>query len=1098
MKFKICIFFFWLVYLNCLGQQAGKLKHVGSFEWVRKGIIRDSQPLPLKVYKRKLDTKRFPMKPQVIKSREITLVERKLPKKLLMPSVRKVSFNGEPLVLKEKILATRFRFKDVSEYNLTYTDWAHGFVSDDVLSITEDGQHNIWFATSNRGLVKFDGLNYYLYVSKSGALSSSLTGVCYQAKIGLWVSSNNGICLIRNDSVFTPSFAGLENSNINADRVTLDGKEGVWVLTRNQGVIRIKEGRTMQHFDSESGLESNFVLAAHEDKTGNLWFGCKKLVRVDKSLQIIEYSVEKDNFVENQILRLLEDEDGLWVGTFCNGVLNIKDNKVKQYSLSEKFTGRVFDICKARAGHWFAFYGLGLCYLGKDKSFIITDKDGLCGNAPFNLFVDSYENIWNACVGDGICRLNNSPIIPDPKLPEYLGHTSTTRKDPQGRLWHLINGKRMVVQLDNEMEGYTNVSQKPIPSIMHFMDAAFLKDGSFWVATYANGIAYCDKKNFTFYHYSDLPDDMVVVETEIGSDGTVWFNATTFGLIYFKRNQLFRIDYKNPLLHIGGMVLDTYSNGSVLIGSDKGLQKINSDTVFDLKLRKGKLDFGPVCFFTTDQGQKMIGTAANGLLIMDGKDLFQLDSLNNRPIETIYSILVDKSKRVWLKTANGLTSFILDKGLATQVKQFGTGYSLPITKLSGGDYVDANGNAHWSAKNGYLSYDSSLANNGSLPPQFSFGDIKINSKSLNQNVTINLHPDDLLTINYSLIWYGNETGMGQDYVLINSENSDTLSFGISQPGSFTVRGLNAGEYLLMIRAENNGITYFSSPINLNVLPFWYQSYRFIFLMVFVLIASITAFFINRQKLKIKENKKLEKAVATRTEQLRKEKHDLNLANKQISEQNKEKDALIQEIHHRVKNNLHFITGLIAMQMNTEKSNEGKQSLEEIERRLQAMSLVHELLYINTNVHSISALEYILELVNSLRVLIGSRMEHVKVHLDIDPISINANNAIYLGMIISELVSNSAKYAFEGIRDPLISISLKEEPNLENLLLRIRDNGIGQSKKEDKQSGMGLRLVDIFSRQLQGTYEIDRSNGFDYSLRFQLKDSTNKQPIYERN
>jgi len=1088
MKFQACFAFFLVVYFNCLGQQAGKLNFVGDYKWVKKGIIQDGQPLPLKTYKRKVVSQVLPMKPKAIKSRDITLVERQLQQKLSIPPIKALRFSGEPLVCKEKILATRFWFKDVSEYNLTYTDWAHGFVSNSVVCITEDPQHNMWFATSNRGLVKFDGLNYYLFESQSGILSNSLTSVCYQSKVGLWVSSIHGVCLIRNDSVFTPSFVGLENRDINSDRITLDGKGGVWVASRAHGALRIKDGRTVQHFGAECGLGTNFIMSVHEDKVCNIWFGSKKLMRVDKGGHLTEYSVEKDNFVENQILRIVEDEDGLWVGTFSNGVLNIKGNKVKQYSLYENFGGRVFDICKARNGHWFAFFGGGLCFLGKDKSILISEKNGLCGSTSFNLFVDSYKNIWNACMGYGICRLNNSPLIPDPKLPAYLGTTISIKRDHQGQVWHLINGDCMAMQKDNEIETYTNEAIKPIPSVRHFMDAAFLKDGTFWTATYANGIAYCDKKNFTFYQYSDLPDDMVVVESEIGTDGTVWFNASTFGLIYFKKNQLFRIKTNDALLNIRGLVMDKDAKGAVLIGFESGLQKIIADTVYDLKLTKGKLDFQPTCFFTTAQGQRVIGTAGNGLLVLDGPKLYQLDSLNNKPIETIYTVLIDKSKRVWLKTANGLLSFILDNGSASQVQQFGPSYSLPITKLSGGDYVDAEGNAHWSVENGYLSYDSSLGNAGVLPPKFAYGEIKINTETLTQNATLKLYPDDLLSLNYSLLWYGNENEMQQDYVLVNTQNADTLSYGISQPGVITVRELKAGNYKLLLRAKNNNLNYFSSPILLEVLPFWYQANWFFLVLVSVIIAAIIAYFKYRQKLKENENKKLEIAVAKRTIQLRKEKQDLDIANRLISEQNKEKDALIQEIHHRVKNNLHFITGLITMQMNTESSTEGKQSLEEIERRLQAMSLVHELLYINTNVHSISALNYFLQLVNSLRVVIGNKMEQVEVIFDIDSININANSAIYLGMITSELVSNSVKYAFEGILEPLITISMKRGADNEQLFLIIKDNGIGQSLQEPKQNGMGLRLVDIFSRQLQGTYDIDKKNGFDYRLSFQLKDS----------
>lgn len=1083
MKYLAYLFFFLVGVLTSVGQHTGKLDLVGEFSWVKKGIIKDSQPLPLKVYKRKALVQSLPKKVEAIKSREISLLGNTARIKLRLPKNKILKFVGEPISYTKKIVAARLRFKDVAEYNLTYTDKAHGFVSDNVVSITEDNHHNIWFATSDRGIVKYDGLNYFSYSDKKGVLSSELTSTHYQADVGLWVASTHGVCLIRNDSVFTPLLPDIISKEINACRISADGKRGVWIATRTHGAFRIEDGRTVQHFDAECGLGTHFILAAHKDTKGNYWFGSNKLIRVDKNLIITEYNIGEETHVENQVLCFEEDDEGLWVGTFSNGVLNIKENQVRQFSLSSKFGGRVFAICAAKGGHWFTFYGEGLAYYAKDKSILITEKNGLCGNAPYALFKDSYNNIWNACLGDGICRLNNSPIFPDPYLPEALGITNSVKVDNLGRFWHFVNGKSMALQLENSIETYTNEAMNPIPSIRHFMDGTFLKDGSFWTAIYAYGIAFCDKKNFTFYQYSNLADDMVVVESELGSDGTVWFNATAFGLIYFKNNKLHRIKPNNNLVGITGLVMDTDENKAVLIGSVDGLQKIIADTVFDFTLKKGTLAFQPTCFFTTSQGQKLIGTAEHGLLLLDNNKLYQLDSIGKKPIETIYSVLMDRNKRIWLKTSQGLTSFILEKGKVSNIYHFGITYSLPMSTLSGGDYLDKQGFAHWSVENGYLSYDFNLANSFDDPPQFTFNGLSINKNKLTKYTSFNLYPDDVLTVYYSLIWHGNESGIRQDYVLINTQNSDTLSFAIPIPGVFALSSLKAGNYKLLLRVKKNNQVYFSHPISLKVLPFWFQSVWFYAIMVALLLVAIIFYFVYKKKLLEKENYKLEMEVAKRTDQIQKEKDDLNAANQLISEQNKEKDAMIQEIHHRVKNNLHFITGLVEMQRTNEKSEEGKRSMEEIERRLQAMSLVHELLYSNTNMHKISAVEYITKLVKFIEVLIGIKVGQIKTNLDIEPINISANSAIYMGMIISELVSNSAKYAFKGTKEPLISISLKQDVQNKQFILKIFDNGTSVPTSDSNKKGIGLRLVDIFSRQLKGTYAIDTTKGYSYTLHF---------------
>lgn len=153
------------------------------------------------------------------------------------------------------------------------------------------------------------------------------------------------------------------------------------------------------------------------------------------------------------------------------------------------------------------------------------------------------------------------------------------------------------------------------------------------------------------------------------------------------------------------------------------------------------------------------------------------------------------------------------------------------------------------------------------------------------------------------------------------------------------------------------------------------------------------------------------------------------------------------------------------------------------RRIKAMSLVHELLYYKRDVQGLSTILYIHELIDNLKEMAGDDAHPVDFCLEVQDVYIDSRSAIALGMIISELVSNSFKYAFKNISSPEITIRLTKDTKPGFLHLLVADNGNGFNGDYDSQKGLGSRLVDIFSRQLEGNYTIDYNNHFVFMLIF---------------
>ena len=221
-------------------------------------------------------------------------------------------------------------------------------------------------------------------------------------------------------------------------------------------------------------------------------------------------------------------------------------------------------------------------------------------------------------------------------------------------------------------------------------------------------------------------------------------------------------------------------------------------------------------------------------------------------------------------------------------------------------------------------------------------------------------------------------------------------------------------------------------------------------------------------------------VEEQTIELEKEKKELLESYQIINKQNAEKDILIQEINHRVKNNLQFILAMVEMQMD---KNETTGPLISTARRINAMSLVHEMLYDNKEVQVLHLKKYVSELIKNFTDLASNMENPVDIQLDIADTIVSAKTAISLGIIISELVSNSFKHAFNNIEFPIITIQIVEMKNTNQMVLTIGDNGNGMNGDCLSSNGFGMKMIDIFSRQLDGEYIIDCNNHFIYTLTF---------------
>ncbi len=191
----------------------------------------------------------------------------------------------------------------------------------------------------------------------------------------------------------------------------------------------------------------------------------------------------------------------------------------------------------------------------------------------------------------------------------------------------------------------------------------------------------------------------------------------------------------------------------------------------------------------------------------------------------------------------------------------------------------------------------------------------------------------------------------------------------------------------------------------------------------------------------------------------------------------EKEILLKEIHHRVKNNLQIISSLIVLQEQYVKDERILYIFKDFQSRIKVMALIHQTLYNSENLNKIHLSNYIKNLVNNLFKAYSANSKQIKLELNIEDIDFSLDNANACGLIINELVSNSLKHAFSNNNDGKIIVTLKKTIN-NRILLDVYDNGIGFPKDVDYKNSdsLGLKLISTITKQMDGKISIERNNG----------------------
>ncbi len=210
--------------------------------------------------------------------------------------------------------------------------------------------------------------------------------------------------------------------------------------------------------------------------------------------------------------------------------------------------------------------------------------------------------------------------------------------------------------------------------------------------------------------------------------------------------------------------------------------------------------------------------------------------------------------------------------------------------------------------------------------------------------------------------------------------------------------------------------------------------------------------------------------------------------KQIEEQLRtslqEKEVLLKEVHHRVKNNLQMVSSLLSLQADSIHDPDILKPFIDSQQRVKTMALIHEKLYQSNNLAKINFAEYIQDLVDEVFQSYTAKTSAISHNVEVENVELAVDVAISCGLIVNELVSNAIKYAFQNQKSGEIKISFASQ-KMTQYILTVTDNGAGMPEDVDfrHSASLGLQIVCALTRQLRGTIKLDCTAGSAFSLEF---------------
>ncbi|MGB8952308.1 MAG: two-component regulator propeller domain-containing protein [Candidatus Aminicenantales bacterium] len=1002
-----------------------------------------------------------------------------------------------------------------------------GLRTSNIACLYEDRSKNLWVGTSGGGLSLFDADDekFITYTNEPGnasSLSNDSVNALFEDSRGiLWVGTQNGLNQFDRR---TKKFICFQSEPDNPKSLShntilsiLEDSLGIlWVGTQN-GLNRFdRQKREFIRYASQpnnpDSLSHNTINALFEDKKGNLWVG------TEFGLNQFDYKKERfyqwprlsgqPNCLSDSLIRSIcaDEEEKIWVAT-PNG-LNILDPN----------TGQV------------------ICYKNDPN-----DPNSLSDNSVLILYKGKAGNIWIGTQNGGINLYSPASkrfqiYRHKPGNPNSLihKHVSAVFEDSEGRLW--IGTRNGLTGINRRTQKYVHYVNDPNDphSLSQNTVYSIVEDDAhrLWIGTLGGGINRFDPASGRFTRYLNDPKDPYSLSHNwvpflyVDRSGVLWA-GTRNGLNRFdpttKRFIRYQADPNNPNSLSGNYVRSILEDRSGIfwIGTqDRGLNRFDTAQaqfthyLFDPKNPHSLRHNFILSLCKDSKGNLWVGTAGGGLELFDRKtgQFIHFTTKNGLPNNVVYGIAEDRMGHLWLSTNHGLSRFNPE---TRTFKNYDVSDGLQSNEFNyNAFYKNRQGEIFFGGINGLNAfYPEKIKDNLQIPPvvitdfqlfneSIPIGKTADGRSFLEQSIitakSIRLsYRDDVFSFEFAALNYISPQKNQYKYKM---EGLEENWHEVGNRHFATYTHVPPGKYIFRVLGSNNDGIWNEEGVSLQVVitpPLW-QRIWFRGLLAAAVLLSIFAFVKIRTRAILQRAHQLESKVEERTSDLKAANIELEqeIAVRKRTEQFlrereaelkdslTEKEVLLKEIHHRVKNNMQIISSLLRLQSSQITDSKALQVFKDSQNRIKSMALIHESLYRSGDLARINFSDYIKRLTQHLFSIYTNGAKRVRLNLDVSNAFLDINRAIPCGLIVSELVTNALKHAFPKGSSGEITVHMHGDPT-GKFELTVKDTGIGFPKNLDfhQTKTLGMQLVTGLVSQIDGTIELKREKGTEFLVRF---------------
>lgn len=947
-----------------------------------------------------------------------------------------------------------------------------GLPSGQIGDVVQDENGFIWLSTYD-GLICYNGTETKVFTTQEGLRNNLLYDIFIDSRKTFWVSvQEGGVGIFDGDSVrYSPEFSALDTLTVVHISESKDGR--MWFSTYGKGVF-IWDGEQMDRLTEEEGLPSNYTWNLFHDE-GRVWIGTWYGLAIydgDEISVIDDTNSPKDKAVYN----LAKDKKGqIWVST-SSGFSKYDGEDWHHISeIHGKRLGYIYFVFVDSEGLvWIATESDGIYWYDGEDYTHINKSNGLSSNYIYSIHEDNEGRVWVATDENGVnvFRSKAFRIYNEDKF--ISGESANVFFEDGEQLW--IGTDNGVTRFSEDGTSKHFKLPEELIDYEEVWDIDKLPNGNLLVLNSYSRLFEFDGHTFTDYGEKiELP--FLAIHDILIKGESLWM-ATESGLVKYEEGSFKTFTTKEGLMDNFVWSLFEDQNENLWAVSDEGISKVGNDSIASLTFSDGIGGTSMHLITQSEDGHYWVGTN-NGfseLVINEDLDVKSARSftLDDVFLKETQFLQFDNEGNLWQGTSGGLHFFSKQNlaeaengvigGLFFPLQDFGKG--VEMNYLS--SLISEDGELWFgSYTHGAIKYEGTPPVHAD-PPKAFLKSVLVNGTPVDlsdRSKSVLEYSENHLKFRFGAVYYEDPNRVFYQYRLKGFDDKWTQTFNKAE---IDYTNLPPGEYEFELRAKSIQSEW-GVPISLAAFeidkPFWKTTW---FYLLVILGVGGAIFGFIRIQLFYFEKRKLEQLVEEKTSELQ-----LAL---------EEKEVLIKEIHHRVKNNMAVISGLLDLQGWRMQPGEAKSALENSKLRIQTMSAIHEKLYQNKDLANINFKPFVEDLVEKVSGSLKADNKEVNVELDVEDVNISVNSAIPCGLILNEALCNCYEHAFidDGVGNIVVSFRSEGE---DSYSLVIRDDGVGipNSILESKLMTLGITLIKSLTTQIKGTVEFLNNNGTTVKL-----------------